>query len=76
MPAVHLSWRHLWPGAAMTAVLFTLGKILIGLYLGHTSLAMTLGLYAHSLASGDREAADRLQAMLAPPDRDVTAMTD
>jgi membrane protein len=39
----HLAWRHLWPGAALTAVLFTLGKILIGLYLGHTSLASASG---------------------------------
>ena len=43
LPDVHLAWRHLWPGAAMTAVLFTLGKILIGLYLGHTSLASASG---------------------------------
>jgi membrane protein len=43
VPDVHLSWRHLWPGAIMTAILFTLGKILIGLYLGHTSLASASG---------------------------------
>jgi membrane protein len=43
VPDVHLSWRHLWLGAALTAVLFTLGKILIGLYLGRTSLASASG---------------------------------
>jgi membrane protein len=43
VPHVHLTWRHLWPGALMTAVLFTLGKILIGLYLGHSSLASASG---------------------------------
>jgi membrane protein len=43
VPDVHLAWRHLWPGAAMTAVLFTVGKILIGLYLGHTSLGSASG---------------------------------
>jgi membrane protein len=40
---VHLPWRHLWPGAVLTAVLFTIGKILIGLYLGHSSLASASG---------------------------------
>jgi len=43
VPDVHLPWRQLWPGAALTAVLFTVGKIFIGLYLGHTSLASASG---------------------------------
>jgi len=43
VPDVHQPWRHVWPGAAMTAVLFTIGQILIGLYLGHTSLASASG---------------------------------
>ena len=43
VPDVHLAWRDLWPGAILTAVLFTLGKIAIGLYLGHSSLANASG---------------------------------
>ena len=43
VPHVRLKWRDLWPGAALTAVLFTLGKIGIGLYLGHSSLANASG---------------------------------
>ena len=40
---MQLKWRDLWPGAALTAVLFTLGKIGIGLYLGRSSLASASG---------------------------------
>ena len=43
VPHVQLKWRDLWPGAALTAVLFTLGKIAIGFYLGHSSLASASG---------------------------------
>ena len=43
VPEVHMSWRHLWPGAILTAVLFTVGKIVIGLYLGHSRLAGASG---------------------------------
>ncbi len=43
VPDVHLAWRDLWPGAALTAVLFTVGKVAIGLYLGHSSLADASG---------------------------------
>jgi membrane protein len=43
VPAVHPAWRDLWPGAVLTAVFFTLGKIGIGLYLGHTSLGNASG---------------------------------
>ena len=43
VPNVHLAWRDLWPGALLTAVLFTLGKVAIGLYLGHSSLGSASG---------------------------------
>jgi membrane protein len=43
VPHVHLAWRDLWAGALLTAVLFTLGKIGIGFYLGHTSLGNASG---------------------------------
>lgn len=43
LPAVELTWRDVAMGAVMTAFLFTLGKILIGLYLGHSAVASAFG---------------------------------
>lgn len=43
MPDVPLEWRDVAPGAAFTALLFSLGKHLIVLYLGRTNLASTYG---------------------------------
>jgi membrane protein len=39
MPTVKVAWRDVWIGAAVTAALFEIGKMLIGLYLGKSSLA-------------------------------------
>jgi len=39
----HLKWRSVWWGALFTAVLFSVGKFLIGLYLGHSDVADTYG---------------------------------
>jgi membrane protein len=43
LPDVEISWQDVWAGSAFTAVLFTLGKYLIGLYLGHSSVASVYG---------------------------------
>ncbi len=43
LPDVKIAWRDVWIGAAMTAVLFTLGKYLLGLYLGHSAFASAYG---------------------------------
>lgn len=43
LPDVKLEWKHVWIGGAVTAVLFTIGKFLIGLYLGNSSTASTYG---------------------------------
>jgi YihY family inner membrane protein len=43
MPRAKISWRDVWTGAAVTALLFTIGKALIGLYLGKSSLASGFG---------------------------------
>jgi membrane protein len=43
LPDVMVSWRDVWLGAVVTAVLLTLGKFLIGLYLGHSSIGSTYG---------------------------------
>lgn len=43
IPDVEITWREVWVGAAATALLFTLGKYLIGLYLGNSAVASTYG---------------------------------
>src|SRR4051812_12649769 len=43
LPDVKLAWSDVWVGALVTAGLFTIGKLLIGLYLGTTSMASTYG---------------------------------
>jgi membrane protein len=43
MPRATIPWRDVWTGAAVTALLFTIGKVLIGLYLGKSSLASGFG---------------------------------
>jgi membrane protein len=41
MPSAHIAWRDVWIGAGVTAALFEIGKLLIGLYLGKSSFAQT-----------------------------------
>ena len=43
LPDVNIAWRNVWTGAAVTAVLFTIGKTLIGLYLGRSTVASVYG---------------------------------
>lgn len=43
LPDVQLRWRDVTTGAFVTAVLFTVGQQLIGLYLGQTGVASTYG---------------------------------
>jgi len=43
LPDVELEWRHVWVGSIVTAVLFALGKYLIGLYIGQSTLGSTYG---------------------------------
>ncbi|VWX63657.1 Membrane protein [Burkholderiales bacterium 8X] len=43
MPRVRIQWRDVWVGAAVTALLFTVGKHLIGLYIGKSSVASGYG---------------------------------
>jgi membrane protein len=38
MPQASVSWRDVWVGAIVTAVLFEVGKALIGLYIGKSSV--------------------------------------
>lgn len=43
LPDVHIQWRDVAIGAAFTAVLFAIGKFLIGMYLGKASFGSTYG---------------------------------
>ena len=40
---VWLPWPRVWLGAAVTALLFTIGKSLLGIFLGRTSLTSAYG---------------------------------
>jgi membrane protein len=43
IPRVHVSWHDVWIGAAVTSLLFAVGKFLIGLYLGKSGVASSFG---------------------------------
>lgn len=43
LPDARIEWRDVWIGAGITAVLFTIGKYLIGVYIGHSSTASAYG---------------------------------
>jgi membrane protein len=43
LPAVKLQWREVWVGSAVTATLFTLGQLLIGLYFGRAAPGSVFG---------------------------------
>ena len=45
MPRAKVEWHDVWVGAAVTALLFTIGKILIGLYLGKSSIGSSFGAF-------------------------------
>jgi membrane protein len=43
LPDVEIEWSDVWIGAIVTALLFTVGKVLIGLYLGRAAIASVYG---------------------------------
>lgn len=43
MPRVRIQWRDVWVGAAVTALLFSVGKLLIGLYIGKSGVTSVFG---------------------------------
>jgi membrane protein len=43
MPRAKIEWHDVWVGAAVTAVLFTVGKFLISLYIGRSAVASSFG---------------------------------
>jgi membrane protein len=43
LPDKKIAWRDVWVGALLTAILFTIGKMLIGLYLGKAAVGSSYG---------------------------------
>jgi membrane protein len=43
LPDVEVAWKHVWKGAIGTALLFSIGKELIGLYLGQSAVGSSYG---------------------------------
>jgi membrane protein len=43
MPRVRIAWKDVWIGAAATSLLFTVGKFLIGVYIGRSGIASGFG---------------------------------
>lgn len=43
LPDVEIEWRAVWLGALVTAVLFNIGRVLIGIYMGMASVASPFG---------------------------------
>ena len=45
MPRARIQWRDVWVGAFVTALLFVIGKFLIGLYLGKGDVGSSFGAF-------------------------------
>jgi membrane protein len=43
VPDAKIQWKDVWIGAALTSILFTIGKFLIGFYLGSTGVTSAYG---------------------------------
>lgn len=43
LPDAKISWRQVWVGSVVTTILFTMGKYLIGFYLGNSSFNSAYG---------------------------------
>lgn len=43
LPDARIQWGDVWIGAGLTSLLFTIGKTLIGIYLGHSGVASAYG---------------------------------
>lgn len=43
LPDAKIAWKDVWLGAAVSALLFTIGKLLIGLYLAKSAMVSTYG---------------------------------
>jgi membrane protein len=50
LPDTYIDWRDVWVGAIVTSILFTIGQLAIGAYLGRSSVTSAYGA-AGSLAA-------------------------
>jgi membrane protein len=68
LPRCDIGWKDVWVGAAVTSLLFSIGKFLIGLYLGRSSVASSFGAARESGApSGQLAAPGPLRAPAGAP---------
>jgi membrane protein len=57
-PDTDIAWRDVLPGAVVTALLFNLGKFLIGFYIGRTEVAARFGAAGAMEVIDDEENSD------------------
>lgn len=50
LPAAPMKWRHVWLGAAVTALLFSVGKWALGLHLGRGTVTSAYGAAGSAIA--------------------------
>lgn len=50
LPDTRMKWRHVWLGAAVTALLFAVGKWALGLYLGRGTVTSAYGAASSAIA--------------------------
>jgi hypothetical protein len=43
LPRVKIAWRDVWVGALVTSLLFSVGKVAVGLYIGKAAIASSFG---------------------------------
>ena len=43
VPDIDVAWKNVWPGAFVTALLFTLGKLLLSLYIENSAVTTSYG---------------------------------
>lgn len=43
LPDAQIAWSNVWIGSAMTALLFTIGKFILGFYLGNSAIGSAYG---------------------------------
>lgn len=43
LPNTEIDWQDVWVGALVTAILFSIGRFIIGLYMSHASVASSYG---------------------------------
>jgi membrane protein len=43
LPDIKIAWKDVWVGALFTSVLFNIGKLVIGLYLGNSNVGSSFG---------------------------------